>query len=83
MLFILKQSVLNGTVTMRTNLLGIEADSFNEAKDVVKNLEGHKKFKSIFENDSYISFSIEQNDSKFNVTAIMFNKELEIKRKNK
>jgi len=36
MIFILTEQMMNGTVTMRIFTSGIEADSFEEAKDILK-----------------------------------------------
>lgn len=40
MIYILRDSVMNGTVTMNTYVTGIEADSFPEAIKKVKELPG-------------------------------------------
>jgi len=38
MIFILTEQIMNGTVTMGIFTSGIEADSFEEAKDILKHL---------------------------------------------
>lgn len=75
MIFILKESILNGTVTMQTIVTGIEADSFKEAINKLKEFSGYKNLNAEINNDTeeYFSYSI-----LFKLHGIMDNKSLKM-----
>ena len=45
MIYILIEHVMNGTVTMNTITTGVEAETFKDAIEKVKGMEGFRKFK--------------------------------------
>ena len=49
MIFILKESIMNGTVTLKTMVSGVEADTFEEAVKHLKQLPFFENMKHIVE----------------------------------
>ena len=68
MIYILKESMMNGTVTIDTYTTGIEADSFPEAIKRVLALPNMNAAKNIKETINDISFNF---DGHFPVYALM------------
>ena len=58
MIFILKQHIMNGTVTIDTMVTGIEADSFKEAKNKLKRNLKNCKGKIISNTSKKLTFEI-------------------------
>lgn len=80
MIFILKESMMNGTVTMDTMVTGIEADNFEEAKKKVKALPNVENF-IVQETDTEISMRPKPNPEiipSFNAFGIMKNEPLKV-----
>lgn len=79
MIFILNESLLNGTVTMSNIITGIEAENFIEACDKVKTFKAFTDgfVKIIKENYNEFKFEILQ-ESNWNVFCEMKNEELKI-----
>jgi len=57
-MFLLTSQFLNGTVTIGMASLGINADSFSDAIQKVKNLPNFKLATNITENDTILSFNL-------------------------
>lgn len=77
MLFILNESLMNGTVTMSVSTTGIKADSFNEAKKKVKALPNVKNVEIIYEAEDALIFNIPQKEL-FKVKCVLRNTELKV-----
>jgi len=58
MIFILKESIMNGTVTMFTKTTGIEANTFEEAKEKVKLLPNVINKFDVIEKEDLISIKL-------------------------
>jgi len=56
MIFILLESIMNGTVTAKNNLSGIEAKDFASAKNRVKELPNFGNMRITTETDDLLSF---------------------------
>jgi hypothetical protein len=83
MIFLLNESVMNGTVTMKVISTGVEAPTFAEAVAKVKNLETFRSLLKVeIREDSSERFSyiILGQEGPFNVWASMDNKELQVVR---
>jgi hypothetical protein len=59
MIFILTESIMNGTVTMNIITTGIDADSFMDAKKKVKNLPNFYKATILKETEQELYFSLQ------------------------
>ena len=79
MIFILNESVLNGTVTMSNIITGIEAENFIEACDKVKTFKAFTEGKVTINRENYNEFQFEiLQESNWNVFCKMKNEELKI-----
>jgi len=55
--YIVQDSIMNGTVTTQTFISGIEANSFEDAKDILKTVLMKSKFKVNSDTDTKITYS--------------------------
>lgn len=81
MIFILNEQILNGTVTVKNIITGIEAENFIKACEKVKTFksftEGFAKITN--ENDNEIHFNVTQDEStNWTVFCEMKNQELKV-----
>ncbi len=81
MLFITNESIMNGTVTMENIINGIEAETFDEAKTILKNRYKYLGFEVKYgiNNNDMIIWTID-NDEGLPTYGRMENKELFILR---
>ena len=78
-IYLLVNSVRNGTVTMDTMISGVEAKDFDEAKEKIKKMPKVPDEKEWSINEKSISFNVEQDDgSIFKVYCEMKNEPLKI-----
>ena len=77
MIYVAQTHVMNGTVTMDTGLMGIEADTFEDAKAILK--DKVETIVELEETEKDISFEIPQPEpGPFKAFVRMYDKPLEI-----
>lgn len=81
MIFVLTDQIMNGTVTIQTHSSGIEAESFEKAKDKLKAFENFSTdFKITRETEEEIHYvSTYPNEHHLTVCGHMNNQEFEVR----
>ena len=64
MIFILQENTMNGTVTMGTNCIGVEAETFDDAVKKVKSIiaKNGTPIVNAYEDKERFSFCVQQED---------------------
>jgi len=84
MIYLINEQVLNGTVTISINSMGVEANNFQEAVKKLKNSETFKNgiCKIMYENDEEITYSVPQEENekgfRYSVYGTMKNKQIKL-----